>query len=299
MKLGISSESITDRYGVKEGLKLIKKSGFDYIDVSFASHTVEEDSIYSKSEDEFLSFFHDFKRECDDAELTISQTHGRLTTCVVDENEQNIINQNSLLDLKASSILKAPVCVFHNAKLKQLEEVSLEEEYILQRNKEFFEDYLTPLCHKYNVKFGLETHGRSITSEGSVLDYVGDANKLLKSFDMMQSDYKTICFDSGHANEAFYYGGPTVTDALKILAEHVSVLHLHDNQSFCDSHLLPLNGIYGSIDWPAFFDILDDVGYDGVYNWELGMRCFGNYLDKALPFIGGYLRHFVENKGRI
>ena len=182
MKLGISSESITRRYGLKDGLKLIKKSGFDFIDVSLAEWSMVEESIYSKSEDEFLSYFYDLKKECDKAELTISQTHGRLTTCVADPKEQETINTDSHLDLKASQILNSPVCVFHNVKLKQLEEVSLDEEYILKRNKEFFGDYLTPLCQKYNVKFALETHGRSIIKTGSVIDYVGDANNLLKSF---------------------------------------------------------------------------------------------------------------------
>ncbi len=299
MKLGISSASVTRRYGVEEGLKLIKKSGFDYIDVSFSSYKAETDCIYAKSEDEFLSYFYNFKKICDNLELAVSQTHGRLTTCVLDEKEQERIYKNSELDLKASEIINSPVCVFHSAKLKQLEDKSSEGEYILKRNKEFFEDFLNPLCEKYNVKFALETHGSSIIKKGAVMDFLGDAKNLSKSFDMIKSDYKTICFDTGHSNEAFYYGGPTVSEALKILGENVSVLHLHDNQSFYDSHLLPLNGMHGAIDWKEIFDILADLGYNGVYNWELGLSVFGNYLDKALPFIGGFLRHFVENMGQI
>ena len=300
MKLGISSASITKHLGVEAGLKLIKESGFDAIDVSFTSYKKENgDSIYSKSEDEFLSYFHNFKKIADNLELEVSQTHGRLTTCVPEEDLSEDIKINSILDLKASNILKSPVCVFHSIKLKQWEGVNLSEDFLLNKNKEFFEDYLSPLCEKYNVKFAQETHGSSVLTTGTVLDFLGDARNLRKSSDMIDSKWKAFCLDTGHTNEARYHGGPEMYESIKALGEKIEVLHLHDNQGFYDSHLMPLNGAFGAIDWAVVFDALEEIGYKGVYNWELGLGCFGSYIDKALPFVGGYLRNFIENKGRI
>ncbi len=300
MKLGISSGGIIRRYGLEEGFKLIKRSGFDSVDISFSAYKKEEEgNIYSASEDEFLSYFSNAKKVCDDLEIEISQTHGRLTTCVPEEDLSEKIKKNSELDLKASNILKSPVCVFHSVKLKQWESVSLEEDFLLLKNKEFFEDYLTPLCQKYNVKFALETHGSSILSTGPVLDFIGDVKNLRRSFDMIDSKWKAFCLDTGHTNEAHYYSGPDMYTSIKTLGKDIEVLHLHDNQGFYDSHLLPLNNALGAIDWAVVFDTLEEVGYKGTYNWELNLGYFGNYLDKALPFIGGYLRNFVDSRGRI
>ena len=220
MKLGISSKRATSKYGVEKGLKLIKQSGFDTVDVSFTSYGKgEENDIYQKSEDEFLGYFYNFRKRCDELELEISQTHGRLTTCVPDEGEQASIKRISELDLKASQLLGSPVCVFHNAKLKQFEDVSIEGDFILEKNKEFFEGFLSPLCEKYNVKFALETHGRTMVHDKYVLDYLAEASNLLKSFDSIESDYKAICLDTGHCREANFYGAVTVEEAVKILGK--------------------------------------------------------------------------------
>ena len=88
-------------------------------------------------------------------------------------------------------------------------------------------------------------------------------------------------------------------ESIKALGSNIEVLHLHDNQGFYDSHLMPINGAFGAIDWAVVFDTLEEVGYKGSYNWELNLGYFGNYLDKSLPFIHNYLRYFTENKGRI
>lgn len=50
-----------------------------------------------------------------------------------------------------------------------------------------------------------------------------------KSFDMLESEYKTFCLDTGHSNEAHFYGGPTVQDTISILGKDITALHLHDN----------------------------------------------------------------------
>ena len=300
MKLGISAAGLMKRFGVEEGLKLVKKSGFDTVDISFSGYKKEEAAnVYSASEDEFLSYFYKVKKACDDYELEVSQTHGRLTTCVPEEDLSEAIKVNSELDLKASNLLKAPVCVFHSIKLRQWENVCLEEEFLLNKNKEFFEDYLTPLCKKYNVKFAQETHGSSRLIDGPVLDFLGDAINLRKSFDLINSDYKCFCLDTGHTNEAIYYGGPDMYSSIKALGSDIKVLHLHDNQGFYDSHLIPMNQAYGAIDWGLVFDALEEVGYNGTYNWELNLSYYGNYVEKSLEFLGGFLRHFVDNKGRI
>ena len=90
MKLGLSCEKVTGMYGYKEGLKLIKESGFDSVDISFTEFGSSENDLYCASEDEFLTYFHNIKKRCDELELEISQTHGRLTTCVPEQKKTEL-----------------------------------------------------------------------------------------------------------------------------------------------------------------------------------------------------------------
>ena len=299
MKLGLSSEGVTARYGYEKGFEMVKKSGFDTIDINVNKYWKNEDSVFYKSEDEMLTHFADVKKICDNLELEIFQTHGLLTSCVSDEKLSEHIKWGAELMLKATSLLGARYCVFHNVKLREWEDISTSDERMLLENKKFFQDFLTPLCKQYNVFFSLETHGKSTLKEGPVLDFVGDARNLKKSFDSIESDYKSFCLDTGHSNEAHFYGACNVVEAIKIFGKDIKTLHLHDNQGFYDSHLMPLVGAKGAIEWDKVFDTLEEVGYKGSYNWEISLSCFGNYLDKALPFIAGYLRNFTENKGRM
>ena len=300
MKLGLSCEKVVSLYGFETGLKMIKDSGFDAVDIELCKYRREENSIFYKSEDEFISYFHNIKKICDDLELEISQTHGALVTCIPDENESAKIKWEADLELKASKILGSPYCVFHNVQYRHWENISMSDETMLSENKKFFQDFLSPLCEKYGVGFSLETHGKSMISTGAVVDFVGNANNFRKSFDSIESNYKSFCLDTGHANEAYFYGGTDVIETIKTLGKDIKTLHLHDNQGVYDSHLMPLIGANrGAIKWDEVFDTLAEVGYNGVYNWELNLRYYGNYLDKAVEFMGGFLRHFTENKGRI
>lgn len=299
MKLGLSCMNIPRQYGYEKGMKLIKESGFDSVDISLTDLGKPDGDLYSASEDEFLTYFHGIKKICDDLELEISQTHGRLTTCVPDQQESDLIKRNSALDLKASAILGAPVCIFHSVKCKDWEFICLEPEFMLQKSKEFFGDFLTPLCAKYQVKFALETSGCTRLSTGPEINFMGDGRNLKKSFDMLESEYKSFCLDTGHSNEAHYYGGPTVQETVNILGKDIAALHLHDNQGFYDSHLIPMANCFGGIEWAKVFDALSEIGYKGVYNWELNLAYYGNYLSEALPFLGKFLRYFTENEGRM
>ena len=47
----------------------------------------------------------------------------------------------------------------------------------------------------------------------------------------------------------------------------LQALHLHDNDGSGDQHLMPYGA--GKIDWKDVFSALKEVGYRGLYNWEI------------------------------
>ena len=296
MKIGLSCAELAMQYGYEKGLEIVKQSGFDAVDISLLEY-IEKESVFDRSEDEFYTHFSNIKKICDNLELEISQTHGLTTISVPDSEKTQMIKKQSELMLKASAILGAPYIVFHNAKIINWEHLKKDGEFLLNENSRFFEDFLTPLCEKYNVSFAMETHGR--IKNRNEIDFIGDVRNLKESYDRIKSDFKAICLDTGHTNEIVAFGTPDVPESIRILGNSIKVLHLHDNEGNYDSHLPPLVLGKNNIDWHKTFDTLSEIGYDGVYNYELNLRRFGSSLCEITEFLGKFLRTFTENKGRL
>ena len=114
-------------------------------------------------------------------------------------------------------------------------------------------------------------------------------------YDSIKTEYKAFCLDSGHTNVAVGGGCLSVPDYIRYFGDRIKMLHLHDNDGVNDQHLIPG---FGYINWPAVFDALEEVGYDGYYNYELVLK-FGDCLEDSVMFLGKFLRMFTDAKGRI
>ena len=128
--------------------------------------------------------------------------------------------------------------------------------------------------------------------KGIIADVSGTKAVMLSE----NGEFLTACMDTGHTNKAMrFYNNPSPGDFIRSLGPRLGILHLHDNNGHWDDHLLP--GM-GNIDWPAVFDSLDEIGYSGVYNFELAMR-FGSMREEFVRFAGKYLRAFVDGHGKL
>jgi len=291
-KIGISCRSIIKQYGVERGLEICKESGFDAVDFGLTGYTLTG-PLYSGSEDEFVSFFTAVRKKADELELEISQTHGRTGTYAPDNEEHNeMVRRITEKDLYASSILGSPCCVIHfpNSTRWDKQPPSVMHEV----SSQMFDTFV-PWAEKYNVKIALETFGAARIKGARVRDFFADPTEFLFQYNRLPENLRTICVDTGHTHEAESFWVPPPEDMIRILGSDISILHLHDNNSHWDDHLLP--GM-GNIKWPAVFDALDDIGYTGVYNFELAMR-FGGMLEEFVRFAGKYLRAFVDNRGNM
>ena len=291
-KISISLIDTCKKYGTENIFRICKESGFDAIDYNLEIYKLD-DEIYGGSDDAFESHFAEVKRLADKYELEIGQTHGRCKSYdPVKEEQKDWFHAITEKDIKASAILGSPSCVVHFIDStrwgKQPAEVMREV------SNEMFHSII-PYAEKHKVKIALETFGAARVRGDRIRDFFADPNEFLWQYRQMDTEYKTICVDTGHTHEAGSFWVPPVEDMIRILGKDISILHLHDNSGHWDDHLLP--GM-GTIDWPAVFDALDEVGYSGNYNFEVYLR-FGNYLEEYLHFAGKYLRNFVEKRGRI
>lgn len=292
-KIGISCGKLVQRYGIDRALEICKESGFDAVDFSLEAYNLG-DAIYGGSLDAFESHFDAIKRKADSLELEISQTHGRCRTYMPDNEQQNReIDLVSALDLRATSLLGAPSCVIHFINNTRWGKVSADVMRSVSAN---MFDKFVPYAEKFKVNIAMETFGAARVAGARIRDFFADPAEFKYQFDRLNTEYKTICVDTGHTHEAESFWVPPPEDMIRILGSDISILHLHDNSGHWDDHLLP--GM-GNIKWSAVFDALDDIGYTGVYNFELSVGFAGKMLEEYMIFIGGYLREFVDNHGKM
>ena len=292
-KIGISCRKIVKEFGLEKGFELIKSAGFDAVDFSLEPYKVG-DKVYGGSLDEFESHFTNIKETAKHYELEISQTHGRCATYWPDDEEHNrMVDEVCMHDLHATSVLGAPSCVIHFPNNTRWGKCSPTLMHTI--TAELY-DKCVPHAEKYGVSIAMETFGAARVNGERISDFFAFPNEFLHQFNRLDTKYKTICVDTGHTHEAESFWVPSPEEMIKILGKDISILHLHDNTGHWDDHLLP--GL-GNINWPAVFDSLDEVGYTGVYNFELRIPFFGSMLEDFILYSGKYLREFADRRGNL
>ena len=290
-KIGLSFGALDATFGAERGLEILKKSGFDSVDFNLSRYMLNG-KIYSASDDEFESYFDGIRRKAADLEIEISQTHGRCVTYAQDDEAHNEkIRKVTERDLHASRILGSPACVVHFVNSTRWGKVPAET--MRSVSEQMYRD-LIPYAEKHKVKIALETFGAARISGARIRDFFADPAEFKNQYELMNTEYKTICVDTGHTHEAESFWVPPPEEMIRILGSDVTLLHLHDNSGHWDDHLLPR---MGNINWPAVFEALSDIGYKGTYNFELALKFAGSMLEEFVEFAGKYLRRFVDNDG--
>lgn len=276
-KVSIAIGELQQKYGDEKALTIAGKIGADAIDFSTLGINFDyrnPNSIYSRSEDEFCSYFMNLKKKADDLGIEIGQTHGRIEGFRNHKKEDEALIKNAELDCKAASILGAPVCVMHNVTTIFMG-ADTRPELMHQLNFEMYSKIL-PFAKKYRIKIATETFGDA-TGLGCC-DFFGNIEEFIKAYECLHAvegfaDCLTVCVDTGHTNKAVRYQNPEPADVIRRLGKRTTVLHLNDNDGFTDQHKIPMTG---SICWQDVFDALDEVDYQGNYNMELNLSWFGN-----------------------
>jgi sugar phosphate isomerase/epimerase len=109
-----------------------------------------------------------------------------------------------------------------------------------------------------------EACGLDLAVENMPPGYLGfSAEELLGLVDGLGSLRAGICLDTGHP----HLGGVSPADLARAFGDRILVLHWQDNDGTGDQHRFP--GL-GTINWPAFFAALKQIGFDGPVTAECG-----------------------------
>ena len=292
-KIGLSIFTLQALYGDIKAVEMAKLTGCDCIDLDLSRMSIiKKDTLYSKSEDEILSHYDAVRRKAEEVELTIEQTHGRLTIYTDNPEFDNAVSENARLDCLVTKTLGCSTTVMHNVALPDKE-----PEWMHNKSFELFSDILKH-AKKYDVVVATETFGKMGGRDccdlfANVTDYMKIYNRI--TADSENAKHFKMCVDTGHSNTASRYNGnPTPADVIRILGKNIVSLHLHDNDTFSDQHKMPF---MGTIDWVDVFDALDEIGYNGCYNMELTLNKYGDELAvETGAFAVKILKNFLSKR---
>ncbi|MBT3297094.1 MAG: sugar phosphate isomerase/epimerase [Verrucomicrobia bacterium] len=94
--------------------------------------------------------------------------------------------------------------------------------------------------------------------------------------DTIDSPDLCVCMDTGHLNLT---GGHWRAFA-EWSGDRLKALHIADNMGETDNHILPYG--LGTIKWEGFAETLRSIGYEGLFNFEVGGDAHGRPLSVQL-----------------
>lgn len=273
-KISISIERFQLQYGHRRALEIAKEIGADAVDFNVLMNDYrKKDNIYAKSDAEIVAYFNVLRDYAASLGIEIAQTHGRITGFQNNPEEDEALIRNARLDCLATAALGAPYCVMHTVTTIFLGP-DADPALMRKLNYDMFMAIL-PYAKEYDIKLATETFGDAVKFD--CCDFFGNINEFLMGYNCIAAhkeyaDHFCVCLDTGHSNKATRFGNPEVPDIVRLLGGSIQCLHLNDNNKLVDQHKIPMTG---TIDWTATFDALDQIGYNGIYNMELALRCFG------------------------
>ena len=292
--IGISTFTLQSLYGDLRALEIIKEIGADAVDFSLDNETsLNEKSIYSKSEKEIIDYYTTVKAKADELGIIISQTHGRLRVFYNDTIKDEAVFRDARTDCIVTQILGVPYTVMH-AIATTITGPDAPSDYMHKLYYDTFSKIL-PYAKEYGVKIAIETMGDAPIH--GCCDFFGVLSEFKAAFDNLSAegdnkDYLCCCIDTGHVNKAMRFGNPTPAEFIRAMGSSVKCLHLNDNNTLKDEHKPPKTGV---IDWNDVLSALEEIGYDGVYNLELNLKHFGEGFEiQTARFSIELLKHMLK-----
>ena len=293
-KVSMALGRLQDLSNEKLAIDAAKKIGADGIDFGFYVHSVrKENDLYTRGEDAVWEYYTDLKKYADSIGIEIPQTHGRFFGYGISPEENEIFTRDAILDSIATGALGAKYCVIHTPPINKIGDRFTAEE-MFKINEELV-SIMLPYARKYGFKIALETHGDAKTY--GKMEFFGYPENLIEGIERIERNCDAkgliaICVDTGHTNLGVPYGLPSVPEVIRMLGDRVEVLHLHDNDTSRDQHLIPC---LAKIDWKETFAALGDIGFDGWYNLENDFDQFGDdFMVETAEFSVKVMRHLCK-----
>ncbi len=253
MKLSLEVHSLRAKMGDQAALNMIKEAGFDAYDYSLYNNNIKR----MVAADDYIEQAKAVRAYADSIGLVCNQSHGPFDFKYSDDfNMENANFRGIVRSLEFASILGAPNMVLHA--IKELPTGVDFYEY----NRKFYKSF-EPYCEKFGVCISVENLFRYNVAEKKYDGVLSDPKEHLAFVESLESPWFNICVDVGHSNITGY----NPVEVIRAMNKDVlKAIHIHDNDSFSDSHMLPYTG---NINWNGVMDALHEIGYTGDFTFEV------------------------------
>ena len=277
---------VTHQRNEYKKVDMLAKAGFANVDWDLRRYY--EPSTYMTESIEDCTAHNTALREYMDKNgITVVQTHSTFPTYIGEKNELKMLAalENCFL---ATSILGAKYTVVHPLMPKKWEG-SENREVRLNANIKFYNE-IAPLAKKYDVVICIENMFGSFLAGKYKETACSRYEEMLVLFDALDDSNRFgFCFDAGHANLLYK---DKIAEMIRALGTNIKVVHLHDNGGKLDMHRPPREG---NVDWGTVMHTLREVGFNGVYDFEI-MPCLGTFnRTRKLTKLHDYLLEFVSD----
>lgn len=256
MLISTPNGRLCKRFGIYEGLRMIKEAGFDAYDMSLFS--VGDFDKIAREGGDWREEARKVRAYADSIGLPCNQTHPIFPPVNGDEKDPERY-ETLLRHLEISSILGAKIAVVHPIQYLYYQK---NVEKLKEMNMEFYRG-LIPYCEKFNIKIAVENMWRRYYDKSlSIVDSVCSRSAEFRDYvDTLNSPWIVACLDIGHVSLV----GGDMTDMIHTLGSHLQALHVHDTDTVSDLHTLPF---CGKIDFEEVTQALAEIGYCGDITLE-------------------------------
>lgn len=281
MKLVMLTDTLSERFGDKEAVRLIAGAGFDGYDFSMFSMT-GKDSPYAA--DGALDDARELRAYADSLGIPCLQGHtpfGRLT-CREDAERMVKLQERALRFLH---ILGCPIAVVHPG-----------NNFTAEQNYEWCYRPLLRVAEELGMRIAAENMWNyDSVNRISTPAACSTGEDFCRHIDIAGSPYLVGCLDIGHAEMPGNDGAVRMIHALG--AQRLAALHVHDNNCLDDMHTIPYYPL-SKINWPPVLRALRDIGYRGNFTLEVNDGAEVDFLHRYPDELVPAVLKMLEQTGR-
>ena len=241
-------------YGFEAGFQNMRRFGYDSIDFQ---HLVNPKGDLSQMTARALAKrLKEIRQMAEDSGIVIGQVHGPWRYPPQDATEADRKEWFEMMKRGLASCVQlgSENMVIHPIMPFGVSETTAQQDEAWKINQDFY-GRLIQEAEKVHVVISLENmpfpHLR-----------LSRPPQILKFIREMNSPWFKFCLDTGHC----FCLGDNPDEAVRLAGRKwLRTLHVHDNFGDIDRHLIPFTGL---IDWKAFRQSLQDIGFEGILSLE-------------------------------
>ena len=268
MRIATEMEYFGRNYGWEKALELTAEAGFDAMDISLFELAKEEESPLKGAKG--VEYAASLRQKAEALGIRINQAHAPFR---MDMNRYMEGDREEILDILHHSIRVAAACgcssiIIHP--IHTMNYLNSDPAWVKAVNVEFY-SLLAPVAKETGIKIAIENmwqrHQYTKHIVSSVCSSPWEHAAYVDACNAVEPVF-TACLDVGHSVLA----GINPAQAIRVLGDRLTCLHIHDVDGKNDNHTCPGTLI---VDFPAIVEALREVGYPGEFTLEA--MC---YLDK-------------------